>query len=94
MSQNGHNVGYSQRPKDYQPGYSPALVRTDIKDKLREFRMQFFGTDSHVERCLITAALNVMLHHDEFRDVWLAAFKDACRADIDLSMPALPNRAR
>jgi len=51
----------TERKADYQPGYSGVLLRDDLKQQLRDFRSSRGFRDSHYERCLVSASLELAL---------------------------------
>jgi len=72
--------------RDYQPGYEPVLVRADTRAMLRAFRIRHFGSDSHIERCMVSAALSLVLSEPALQHRLLEGMKEAVRADISLSL--------
>jgi hypothetical protein len=49
------------RKADHQPGYLPVLVREELKVKIREWRITRALRDSHFERCLVSACVEMGL---------------------------------
>ena len=47
------------RKRDHQPGYSGVLLRDDLKDRLRNYRRDRGLGDSHIERCLVAACVDL-----------------------------------
>ena len=71
------------RGRDFHVGYSPVLLRTDLKDALKQFRRDLgFGHDSHIERCLMSAAIEMLLTRPELHDGWIKTLADATRKDV------------
>lgn len=56
-----HDARRTERKADYQPGYSGVLLRDDLKQQLRDFRNSHGFRDSHYERCLVSASLQLAL---------------------------------
>lgn len=56
-----HDSRRTERKADYQPGYSGVLLRDDLKQQLRDFRSSRGLRDSHYERCLVSASLQLAL---------------------------------
>ena len=56
-----HDARRTERKADYQPGYSGVLLRDDLKQKLRDFRNLKGFRDSHYERCLVSASLELAM---------------------------------
>ena len=74
------------RGRDFHVGYSPVLLRTDLKDALKQFRRDLgFGHDSHIERCLMSAAIEMLLARPELHDGWIKGLADATRKDVMLA---------
>lgn len=49
------------RKANHQPGYSGVLLRVDLKQKLRDYRTARGWYDSHFERCLVSACVEMGL---------------------------------
>lgn len=101
MGMDSHdNGGYSDscppanRQKGYQPGYSTVLIQAATKDALRAYRLHAFGTDTHIERCLVTAAVELLLKDKSLHDRWFEAFRDVVQTDMLLAMDYRRNRTR
>lgn len=76
-----------RRSKDYVPGYSAVLVRSETKERLNEFRARTgLLMESQVERCLVTAAFELVLGDPSLHARWIELFKAAVRADCALTM--------
>ena len=79
----------SRKDKIHHHGYSPVLVRTELKDMLREYRHQNgFGYDTHIERCLVSAALDMLLANPSLHDQWLTYLAEATGKDVLLAASA------
>lgn len=71
--------------KDFHAGYSPILLRTELKEELRRFRRtKGFGHDTHIERCLMSAAIELLLTDPGLHARWMALLADATRKDVIL----------
>ncbi|HXF45844.1 MAG TPA: hypothetical protein VNK91_06970 [Burkholderiaceae bacterium] len=71
--------------KEYVAGYSGILVRSDIKARLHAFRASLgLRAEPSVERCLATAALEVVLEDRSLVSSLLARFKSAAERDYEL----------
>ena len=74
------------RSRDFHVGYSPVLLRTDLKESLKRFRRDLgFGHDSHIERCLMSAAIELLLSQPELHEGWINGLADATRKDVMLA---------
>lgn len=72
--------------KDFHPGYSPVLVRTDLKGELRRFRTeQGFAHDTHIERCLMSAGIELLLRDKSLHGRWMEMLAEAARQDVILA---------
>lgn len=49
------------RKANHQPGYSGVLLRVDLKQSLRDYRNGRGFHDSHFERCLVSACVEMGL---------------------------------
>ena len=78
----------ASRPRDWHSGYSPVLVRTELKDELRAFRRGRGFHQSHIERCLMSAALEMLLRDPQLHERWLQLLADATRQDVLLQAQA------
>lgn len=73
--------------KDYVPGYSAVLVRSEVKERLNQFRQRTgLLMESQVERCLVTAAFELVLGDAALHGRWIELFKRAVSADCALTM--------
>lgn len=67
------------------PGYAPTIVRADIKDELRAFRQRHgYGNSEHIERCLTTAALALVLRDPTLNKRLLDSLDEAVLEDTRL----------
>ncbi len=74
------------RGKDFHPGYSAVLVRTELKDALRKFRVdKGFAHESHIERCLMSAGIELLLRDKSLHAKWMEMLADAARQDVILA---------
>jgi hypothetical protein len=88
MSETERRFSATTRPKskDFHPGYSAVLVRSDLKDSLRQFRRdKGFGHDSHIERCLMSAAIEMLLTDSGLHGRWIEMLGEATRTDVLLA---------
>lgn len=77
-------------PKDYVPGYSAVLVRSEVKERLARFRSESgLLHESMVERCLVTAAFELLLSDPSLHARWIEQFKEAVNADVRLTIGEL-----
>jgi hypothetical protein len=79
-----HDSRRSERKADYQPGYSGVLLRDDLKQQLREFRNSRGYRDSHYERCLVSASLQLAMK-PENEDTLIELLANAIAADFHIS---------
>lgn len=68
--------------KDFQPGFSPVLIECGTKQQLANFRTDRFGSDSNIERNLITAAVRLVLADQAMHEAWLNLTAELCREDV------------
>lgn len=76
------------RPKDFHPGYSRVLMRTELKERFRQFRQEIGLHESHYERCLISAGIELLLSSESMRQSWLNNLAEAAREDAVLATSA------
>lgn len=74
----------NDRKSDYQRGYSGVLLRDDLKQQLRDFRTMRGYRDSHYERCLVSASLELALR-PENEDTLIELLANAIATDFKLS---------
>ena len=74
----------TDRKPDYQPGYSGVLLREDLKQQLRDFRTSRGYRDSHYERCLVSASLQLAMR-PENESALIELLANAIAADFKLS---------
>ena len=75
----------TSRVRELIPGYKAVLVTEDVKTALHAFREQRgFGRESHIERCLATAGLRLLLDDPLLHDRWLALLGEAVATDFQL----------
>lgn len=73
------------RNKDFHAGYSPVLLRIDVKERLKQFRRdKGFGYDSHIERCLMSAAIEMLLKMPDLHGRWIEQLAEATCKDVML----------
>ncbi len=73
-------------PRDHQPGYEAVLLRASIRAQLRTFRRTHFGGDSHIERCMVSAAIQMVMASTALQEQLLACMADAVQTDVRLSL--------
>lgn len=72
-------------PKDFVPGYASVLVRRDVKDRLYEWmNKQGFPRESQPERCLVSAALELLISDRSLHERWAQALQNAAVKDIQV----------
>lgn len=73
---------------NYVPGFEPVLLRSEIKKALKKYRFNQMVAprDMHIERHLVTAAVQLVLSNDKAQAAWLDLVKESIKADIDHSM--------
>ncbi len=74
----------TERKADYQPGYSGVLLRDDLKQKLRDFRNEKGYRDSHYERCLVSASLELAMKPENERAL-IELLAQAVATDFQIS---------
>lgn len=63
-----HDARRSESRGDFQAGYKPVLVRDELKESLRDWRAKNNLRDSHVERCLASACVQLAMQpENEFK---------------------------
>lgn len=76
---------HTKRDREFIPGYRPVLVQEDVKDALLRFREQHgFGRESHIERCLATAGLKLLLSDAGLHQRWLELLAEVVGDDFRL----------
>lgn len=50
-----------KRKGEYLPGYEAVLIRGELKQKMREWRNERGMRDTHIERCLVSAMMELGL---------------------------------
>lgn len=85
MSNNGNERG---ERSNYVPGFEPVLLRSESKKKLKDYRFNQMSVarDMHIERHLVTAAVDYVLSNEEAQTKWLDLVKESLRTDIDNSV--------
>lgn len=79
-----HDARRTDRKADYQPGYSGVLLRNDLKQQLRDFRSNRGYRDSHYERCLVSASLELAMK-PEHEDTLIELLANAIATDFQIS---------
>lgn len=79
-----HDPRRTERKADYQPGYSGVLLRDDLKQQLREFRGAKGYRDSHYERCLVSASLELAMQ-PENEDALIGLLAKAIATDFQIN---------
>jgi hypothetical protein len=69
-------------PRTHVNGFRPVLVREDIKNRLSGFRRDNGLTESHHERCLVTAALVLVLENEELRCRWMTELGSVLQIEL------------
>ena len=84
----------SDRPRVRVPGYAVVLLRTYVKDALRHFRNTCgFVAEQSIERCLVTAGVDLLLNQPDLHGRWIAALTEAARRDAELLTQQWPSAA-
>lgn len=74
------------KPRDFHAGYKPVLLRGDVKEQLRMFRVRHnVAGESHIERCMVTAALEVVLNDPSLHSRWIKQIQSAASQDITMA---------
>lgn len=76
--------GAGGRPRDYHQGYKPVLMRWDVKEQLWKFRQKHNFKDSHFERCLVSAAIQVLMGNPGLYEQWISATAAMASEDVML----------
>ncbi len=85
-SQHSGQPRVTPKQKPFHPGYRPVLLREDIKRRLAQFRTeQGVKHDSHIERCLVSAALELVLGRSDLHQQWIAGMVAAVSEDTRLA---------
>jgi hypothetical protein len=92
MLKQDHETAHADRQrttpkgKDFHPGYSAVLVRTDLKGEPRRFRTeQGLAHDTHIERCLMSAGIELLLREKSLHSRWIEMLAEAARQDVILA---------
>lgn len=65
-------------------GYEAVLLRSDIKTRLRAFKESVGAHEKNLERCLVTAAIEIMLETPRLKEAWLERMARAVSTDTRL----------
>jgi hypothetical protein len=73
-------------PRPYVQGYAPAVIREDVKQKVRDFMAQRgFAGEQNMERCVLTVLLDTALESPSFlNEISNDMLKKAVLQDFDL----------
>lgn len=84
MTQNGsERLEGAKKRSGFIPGYTPTLIRTDVKDLLTDWRRQHgYAHTENAERCIASAALHLCLTQPDLRTRFLAALDSAVASDF------------
>jgi hypothetical protein len=75
------------RKKDFHRGYSPVLLRTDLKEQLKQFRKKKgLAQESHFERCLVSAAIDLLINDPALHGRWIDGLAEATSRDVRLAV--------
>jgi hypothetical protein len=85
-NESGQQERDARKERVHHKGYSPVLCQTYLKDQLRDFRHNAgLGYDTHIERCLVTAAIKGFLDNSDLHDLWLTVLAEVVKQDILLT---------
>lgn len=65
-------------------GYEGVLLRSDVKTRLRAFKESVGAHEKHLERCLVTAAIEILLETPRLKEQWLDRMARAVATDTRL----------
>ncbi|WP_157903446.1 hypothetical protein [Cupriavidus malaysiensis] len=67
------------------PGYKPVLLREVVKSHLRDLRHRLdLGNDSHLERCMVSGGMRMLLEDPALHKKWLDYTKEELSEDFKL----------
>lgn len=83
-----NNTNERTERSNYVPGFEPVLLRSESKRALKDFRFSQINVprDMHIERHLVTAAINLVLSDEATQGKWLDYVRESMRTDIDNSV--------
>lgn len=75
----------NNKDRNYVPGYEAVLLESNLKQDLKKFR---FGKaiapdDMHIERNLVSSAVQLVLSNEDLHKEWLDFTRASIKADID-----------
>lgn len=76
--------GIARASSRHVEGYEGVLLRSDVKTKLRAFKESVGAHEKHLERCLVTAAIEIMLETPRLKEAWLERMARAVATDTRL----------
>lgn len=78
----------SDRNNNFVHGFEPVLLRSEVKKRLKEFRFEQMTVprDMHIERHMVSAAIEYVLTDEVAQRKWLELIGKSIREDIDQSM--------
>lgn len=68
-------------PKTFVQGYQPVLVLQELKEGLKSYRIRRNLMDSHMERTLVSAALQLVMTSPDLQERWQEAHADVLHKD-------------
>jgi hypothetical protein len=66
------------------PGYKSVLINEKLKDKFTNFRRNEGLVDSQMERCLVSAAVSLLMKNREWQKEWMDELKAMLAEDAKL----------
>ena len=63
-------TGQPRNPKTFVHGYQPVLVLQNLMEDLRRYRIKRNLMDSHMERTLVSAALQLVMKSPDLQERW------------------------
>lgn len=70
--------------KTHLNGYGSVLLRTDVRKRLNRFRAARGLNDLLMERCMVTAALDLLLKDECLHKRWIELIAEAVGRDVEL----------
>lgn len=78
----------NERSNNHVPGFEPVLLKSETKKRLKDYRFgqMVIPRDMHIERHMVSAAVEFVLSDEDAQRKWLEYIKESLKADIDQSM--------
>lgn len=81
-------MGREALPRQHVPGYKSVLINEKVKEELTAFRRANGLIDSQMERCLVSAAISLLLKDGDMKAAWMSEMRATLSEDTRLVMEA------